>query len=218
MPNDPHLYAQLAEAAYFDFSNLGRRLRLLGFHLTRTYDEGGTQAYMATDGACVVVVFRGSEEARDFWADLKYIKTDWPRGPGRVHQGFLQAFLQVRDMIQVDLERYHYHLPKVFIGHSLGAALAVLAGATWQGVYHVYGCPRVGNTEFADHYLSTGTRYETWFDVVTFVPPKTSPRQALHSWRHHRPVTLYKHVGVKVGVPARGHSISGYVKGLDKSE
>ena len=72
----------------------------------------------------------------------------------------------------------------------------------------VFGCPRVGNKRFANlpgH--EQVTRYENWFDGVTFTPPRTSPWQAIHSWRHDRPVTLYTHRGASITLPGRGHSM-----------
>ena len=224
-----HLCAQLAEAAYLSFLGLRPRLDRLGFELLHTYDTRGTQGFMATRDDQVVVAFPGTADKRDFFTDMKYIKTDLiPRrglGPtyarSRVHQGFWRAYLNIADALHSDLSRCPG--PLTFVGHSLGAGIAMLAATAypdrWPGV-RVFGCPRVGNKRFAElpGYLDV-IRYENWFDGVTFVPPRTSPWQAIHSWRHDRPVTLYTHRGASVTLPGRGHGMEGYVRSardLDK--
>jgi len=76
---------------------------------------------------------------------------------------------------------------------------------------HVFGCPRVGNRVFVDNLASVPVyRYEASFDPVTWVPPRTSPVQAIYALAHGRLPTLYRHAGRRVGVDARGHSMDGY--------
>lgn len=218
-----YLYAQLTDIAYTDLSYgdvaLRSRLTRLGYDLQATYDTRGTQGYVATRHGQVVVAFPGTADKRDFFTDMKYIKTDFPLG-GRVHLGFYHAYLNVADAVSSDLRKHRG--PLTFIGHSLGAAIALIAASTYPEripLVRTFGCPRVGNKEFA---LLVGyadvVRYENWFDAVTFVPPKTSPWQAYHSWKHDRPVTLYTHRGTKVGLSGVGHSMEDYLLAARKAE
>jgi len=210
--NTAHLCTRISELAYDDNPRPG--LLSLGFDLVRAYDRGGTQAILATDYADVVLAFRGTEEPRDLFRDLRYIKTDFPGG-GRVHRGFYSAFLEVWDEIAADLKNLAY--PKIYTGHSLGAALAVMAAVMAPPrEVHVYGCPRVGNRAFTDRLKCPVFRYENWFDLVTYVPPATSPVQAVHAWAHGRAPTLYHHPRTKVATPALGHFIRRYVKATVK--
>ena len=206
-----HLCARLSELAYADAAGVAKGAQDLGLEVIGQYDRGGTQAFLFTDHRLAVLAYRGTEEWRDVFADLRYIKRDFPGG-GRVHRGFLKAFNQVRDAVQADLRKTG--LPVVMTGHSLGAALAMMAAVMWPAhAVHVYGCPRVGNGDFVKRLKCPVTRYENWFDPVTFVPPPNSPVQAVHALSHGRAPTLYRHGGKKVGLSAFGHPVRRYVKG-----
>ena len=147
---------------------------------------------------------------RDLLTDLRYIKADFPGG-GRVHRGFLAAFNQVRDKVARDLEKTG--LPAVMTGHSLGGALAVMAGVEWPAnQIHVYGCPRVGNRDFVKRLKCPARRYVNRMDPVTWVPYATSPVQIFHAGVNGRLPTLYAHAGLRVGLSGWGHPVKGYVK------
>ena len=136
------------------------------------------------------------------------MKTGFPGG-GRVHRGFYRAFMQVRDEIAANLE--HIAAPTIFTGHSLGAAMALMAAVMWspQDV-HVFGCPKVGNKDFGKRLTRPVTRYENWLDIVPYLPPPTSPIQAAQSLRHGRKPTLYAHAGKRAGLSGIGHFIRRY--------
>ncbi len=204
--NTTHLFARISELAYDDNPRPG--LLPLGFDLVRKYDRNGTQAILATDYVNVVLAFRGTEEWGDLFTDLRYIKCDFAGG-GRVHRGFYRGFMEVWDDIAADLANLAY--PKIFTGHSLGAALSLMAAVLRPpGAVHVFGCPKVGNTDFVRRVACPVTRYENWFDLVTWLPPATSPVQAAHALRHGRKPTLYAHAGKRVGLSGIGHFIRRY--------
>ncbi len=199
-----HLCARISELAYEDEPFLDH----LGFSVIKQFDRNATQALLAMDGHLAILAFRGTEERKDLFTDMRYIKCDFPGG-GRVHRGFYGAFTEVRDEIAADLE--NIAVPRIFTGHSLGAALAVMAAVVCPPrEVHVFGCPRVGNKDFVRRLTCPVHRYENWFDMVTYLPLATSPIQAAHSLRHGRKPTLYVHAGEKVGLGGIGHFIRRY--------
>ncbi len=203
----PHLCSRISALAYEDRCRPG--LLELGFDLVRSYDRAGSQAILVTNYEIVVLAFRGTEEWRDLFTDLAYIKMDMPGG-GRVHQGFLMALLRIWDEIQIDLKDLSY--PKVYTGHSLGAAHALMATVLVPPrEAHVFGCPRVGNKDFVARLTCPVTRYVNWGDLVPWIPPPISPWQVIHAWRHHRKPTLYVHAGESKRLNGFNHFIHRYV-------
>ncbi len=183
-----------------------------GFELVRKYDVGGTQAILVTNYQVVVFAPRGTEpdEWQDWLTDLAYIKTDFPGG-GRVHQGFYFALMKIWDAVEADLNDLAY--PKIYTGHSLGAAMALEAAVLRPPrETHVFGCPRVGNAEFARRIPKNTTRHENWLDLVTLIPPPISPWQIRHAMRHGREPTLYTHGGKQNRLRGIFHSIHRYEK------
>lgn len=214
--NIPHLCAQISQLAYEDKDAVRPGLMSLGFDLVRGYDHEGSQAILVTNYEMVILAFRGTEEWRDWYTDLAYIKMDFPGG-GRVHQGFYMALVRIWEEIQVDLRDLDY--PKIYTGHSLGAALALQAAVLVPPrEVHVFGCPRVGNGEFAERLTCPSTRYENWGDPVTYIPPPLSPWQAVHAWRHNRRPTRYVHAGDSKRLNSFNHFVQRYVNATaDKS-
>ena len=204
-----HTCALISQIAYHD--DPARRLAAIGFRLVATYDVGGTQALIAADDDNLVLAFRGTVEAADRRTDVRFVKTDFPGG-GRVHLGFFEAFERVRPAIAFDLARLSSRR-RVFTGHSLGAALAVMATVEWRpDVAYVFGCPRVGNAAFVKRVLSRLFRHENWLDGVTYLPLWASPFQAWYAWNEGRRPTFYRHAGFRVRTHGFGHPIGRYVK------
>lgn len=139
---------------------------------------GSTDCYIAWRDGVVIVAFRGTQpdEWRDMLTDVKILLVPWHAG--RVHRGFKEAFDRIWPTLEPKLLQHRSVGREVwFCGHSLGAALAVLAAdrfADTRGVC-TFGCPRVGNAAFA-HAFDTrlagkSRRYVNHHDVVTHVPP-----------------------------------------------
>ncbi|WP_169545026.1 lipase family protein [Sneathiella aquimaris] len=129
-------------------------------------------------------------------------------GPGKVHEGFYRLLWRLLRPIKQHLivgNRLY------FTGHSMGAALAVLAASViGADRVFVFGCPRIGDQEFAQEINRTlrVTRYENRCDLVTRLPIKGALKHP--SGR----TGLYKPVGRVVKMSAFGHSMKAYINGL----
>lgn len=129
----------------------------------------------------MTVAFRGTQKSVPQWASNLEVKYDkWIQG--RVHRGFHQRFLEVRDRVLswIDSSPTSY---LTLTGHSMGGAVATLMASF---VRHTrpdkkvtlitFGSPRVGDQTFArfvdsqlgDHIQRVMNKY----DMVTEVPPK----------------------------------------------
>jgi hypothetical protein len=100
--------------------------------------------------------------------------------PCLVHRGFQLALNQVWEKVHTlvtDYRRQHPQSEICFTGHSLGAALAVLAFSRFADPdisLYTFGCPRVGDAAFRDRVLSNQgrgiCRFVNFNDAVTHVP------------------------------------------------
>ena len=173
--------AELSMLAYADGDGyVKRQLKTAGMHHVKRYasPEGSlhdTQAIVAHDDHKVLVAFRGTEPGRwkDLLTDVNAHQTASIAG-GKVHAGFSSALDGVWNQMKPDLERLSSNGRRVwFTGHSLGAALAVLAAHQFEkpaGVY-TFGAPRIGDAEFARHYTPRTYRIVNNTDFVTEIPP-----------------------------------------------
>jgi len=141
------------------------------------FNDTGTQAaIISAPDKFDVLVFRGTDENADWLANGEFDFDPWPHGRGRVHAGFQRALERVWAPMEAELKKLRG--PLFLAGHSLGGALAVLAGARLardgvQRAVYIYGAPRAGNAEFVKHYPPNVTvhRIVNDEDVVTTVPP-----------------------------------------------
>lgn len=172
-----------------------------------------TQGCLLKTDEFVVLIFRGTQEPRDWKTNLtrKFSKLvtqkDDPSPPkALVHAGFQCAWEDqgVKDKVIDQLRKWEAGkksgVPLFVTGHSLGGALAMVAAASLarqqvggkqefdniQGVY-TFGQPRVGDSVFADE---IGALQEKVFrfvnnnDIVPHIPVPFLPRNGLHFYRH----------------------------------
>jgi hypothetical protein len=183
----PLFLAECARLAYCRFESdpalldrLRAALARAGYTRLQTFsiDKTDTQAFAAYDPRrrLAVAAFRGTQadRLRDVAVDLQIAVEPWESG-GTVHSGFgaaaagvlspLQSWLaaEAADRVRLDLA-----------GHSLGAALAVLAASRCApGAVAAFGCPRVGDAEFARSVQQLAiVRYVNCCDVICRVPPE----------------------------------------------
>jgi len=150
-----------------------------GFGKVQDY---GTQAFVAAmpagtiagmDKTGIVVSFRGSDKIINAIEDIEFAKLVpdgyvYSQCPDcKVHSGFYEAWLSVAQKVcdaVHNLKKAHPEADIYVTGHSLGAAMAVLAAVHlnyWESLpvqyLYTYGQPRVGNSAFVD-YFHNGTR------------------------------------------------------------
>jgi len=103
-----------------------------------------------------------------------------PRHPVKMHQGFIKAYLSIRDEIHAHVEKSETTQYRI-TGHSLGGAIAALCAVDLQYNFgqeialevYTFGAPRVGNGAFADSYnqrVPDTWRFVNGWDAVVGLP------------------------------------------------
>jgi hypothetical protein len=153
------------------------------------YHGWGYVGYDATND-WIVIAFEGSHDLANWIANLKFSK----QAPfktlagAKVHSGFYEAYMEVEATMASavrELRQLYPTTPIFATGHSLGAALAVLAAVDLDIYYHnsflsvgiiyTFGEPRVGNLPFAEYFDTLTTdkyRLVHYRDIVPSLPPK----------------------------------------------
>jgi pimeloyl-ACP methyl ester carboxylesterase len=164
-----------------------------GFPFAKPFDEEDTQGVVLSDDDVVVLAFRGSEaNIGDWLGNLSVAATDTTIG--RVHSGFWNAFKDAEDAIHLLLEECRADQKALWIcGHSLGGALAVIAGAMLYKTHKIssvctYGQPKLCVNKLDDIYYDNLTdryvRIVNDEDVVAKVPPGYSHFGQLRWFAH----------------------------------
>lgn len=131
----------------------------------------------------MLIVFTGTFFKDEWLDDINFPLTDASQLNNyvvgvKVHRGFYQIYLSIRDQIWKMYNQYKNTIKDVYItGHSLGGALCTLAAydfAAVNPVYYSFASPRVGNVEFAKQFntmLPSAFRIYNIEDVITELPP-----------------------------------------------
>jgi triacylglycerol lipase len=178
----------LAEAStlvYADETYVRKQFRAAGLRHLKFFSKVSTQCFIASNNQFAIVAFRGSEGWKlnetfdprralaDWTTDFDIRLADWYRG-GRVHRGFRDALEEVWPEIFPHMEKLADSGCKIWVtGHSLGAALAILAADRFRDVQGVYsfGSPRVGDRKFQENFQLQAYRVVNGDDLVSRVPP-----------------------------------------------
>ena len=111
--------------------------------------------YVAKNQRYAVLAFRGTtSDFRNILTDIE-IRFYHDRTGAKTARGFTEAFSLVEDDVTQAISGLDPGLPLYITGHSLGGALAALASARLRpsdriAACYTFGCPRVGDTEFAE--------------------------------------------------------------------
>jgi len=143
--------------------------------------DADAQCYVWIKVTTAYVTFRGTSSIEDALADANVLTWNFPNGV-KIHRGFYTQFLSIRDRLYEwlgqacteDITCIH------FAGHSLGAALAQIAAHHFGPIFtrmqiqcSTIGCPRTGNTAFAQSFervVTQNMRVANSNDPVTMIP------------------------------------------------
>ena len=215
--------ARTSDLAYEDPATIIATAKAWGFNSPRSVPAviigaRDIQAFVMGNAEFIVVAFRGtiSEkngviDANNWILDLEANQVSVASAfgvPGKVHDGFAAALATVWQPVQAGVTELQTGAQSVWItGHSLGAALALLAAAAFtfekrepfNGLY-TYGQPRVGDPNFCGncdtHFGDQHFRFVNNEDIVTRVPPRIFPHFPLPD--------IYGHSGRLVYFDANG--------------
>lgn len=142
-----------------------------------------TQGFVGATSQAIVLAFRGTEPDRwtDWCTDLNSLQRLW--NSCQVHSGFSQAHDGVARQYLEIIRRLRTTQQAIYVtGHSLGGALAILAGKVLatggeEGedfkpqLVISFGAPKVGDTRFVSTYGVTLLRFVHNEDIIPHVPP-----------------------------------------------
>jgi len=135
--------------------------------------NANTQAYAWCKSNVCYVVFRGTVETSiTNWARNFLDKTQAFEGDNsiQVEEGFLRDFNSLKGNVTAFLDNNKSKYTSIKIaGHSLGGAMANLAGAYYSHKYkpikvtvYTCGCPRVGGAAFNDYFQECVNTASSW--------------------------------------------------------
>lgn len=206
-----YLLAKSCRAAYLD--EAGTDLTDLDLDSVAVFFAGDAHGFVATTKKFVLLSFRGTNNIHDWLTDGRTAQMEDPAYPGMVHQGFAIALEKTWAQIRNLLPQPGDNRLLWVTGHSLGGALATLAGCRLvnEGIpvlaVYTFGCPRLGNPEFYSGYRTVNYRFVNNNDIVPHVPlerilvPVTSPGPVGIHLRYYE----YKHVGTLEYLDRFGH-------------
>lgn len=142
-----------------------------------------TQCFVMSNKENIVIVFRGSESLKDWFANFQTVYDPGPLKETKAHEGFQDALFPAVIGITNLIDEIYAEGMKIWVtGHSLGGALCSLyAGMLIENGYGVYGIytfasPRPGNGAFEEKLNNrvSGPHYRVvnFGDIVPHVPPE----------------------------------------------
>lgn len=201
--------AKCAKIAYL--ANGEIEAKRMGFSYHPIVNQSAV-CWVGHKGFKTVVAIRGTVLSRTRFANLEVsLQTDqvpW-MGPGRVHEGYHKSMWHIfRDLKkEVDGRETVY-----FTGHSMGAAIALLAGSLLPSTrIFCFASPRVGDQEFSQNIGQDIriTRFENRGDFLTKYPFK-----GVIKGEKEKQKGRYVHAGRTVRLLSFGHSMDAYLEGL----
>ena len=181
-PNSLSLAIASLEAYRSEQQDMAERATVeWGFQSYEHFDKSESQGFVCWDEDVVVISFRGTEKKISDWLrNLKMTTHDTMRY-GKVHEGFYGGYKAVEPDLKRILKSAGATNKKIWItGHSLGGALAAIAGALLFDEFPAYGFATYGQPKLADELLvnfyrkqygARFSRFKNNNDIVTRIPP-----------------------------------------------
>ncbi len=177
------IMACCSQLAYVQFENgesvkqqLCASLKELRLELLTPFQREATRGFVAMNQHYAVLAFRGTtEDSRNILTDIK-IRFYRDRTGAKIATGFSEAFALVEKDVTKAIADIDPGLPLYVTGHSLGGALAAIASARLRpsdriAACYTFGCPRVGDAEFANQLWKVPVyRLVRSADIVPRVP------------------------------------------------
>lgn len=121
-----------------------------------------------------VIAYRGTDDLKDFFTDLKYFQDNIPKTSIMVHKGVNSAYKLLHAKMANELRKIWVSGSKwIATGHSLGGGLAVRSlvdNKSPNGHCYTFGGMRVGNSAMFDHIHTQITRVVNGNDAITDLP------------------------------------------------
>lgn len=157
--NNLQTCAHLSAATYLDLPEDYGRFAEFGTTAIQVFasDAMDVRGFVARANNQLILAFRGSSNIANWLDNLQFAQADDGFG-GRIHAGFRDAFVSVIDKALNRIRMMQQPGDKLWItGHSLGGALALLAGWWLSDFIEIpgvltFGQPRVGNPKFAEQW------------------------------------------------------------------
>ncbi|MBN1998328.1 lipase family protein [candidate division KSB1 bacterium] len=215
----------LAEFSFLSYTPqdfIKSQINQAGIKSFRFFESFKCKCFVANTSDFAIVAFRGTAtKSTDLFIDLidnLSIKLTDFREKEKVHYGFYSAFKDIWNG-NSGFKEYLYYLqennPKIkfyFTGHSLGAAVASLAAASFKNCHALYtfGAPKVGNLAFANSLEQKTYRIVNFGDLVTLLPPSFSNKEQ-NEYVHHGTIKFIdksKSLAAEIKFPDNQYTIS----------
>jgi len=155
-------------------------------------DETGADMYIIIlNEKEIILSFRGSESAQDWYQTIKISKTPFLTANDcrvKVHSGFYEQYTSISQQIMNHIKENSKLTTIYCTGHSLGGALATIASIDIKLQFkhlhvkcYTFGAPRVGNNSFKklfNNNVDYSARVVYNNDIVTKMP------SCFRSYRH----------------------------------
>ena len=202
--NNAWWLSNFSHLAYFEGKPLEGHLTSRNLKLIKEFKVESTYAYLAEGKDFYVLAFRGTEtpDVKDFWTDIDVRYFKHPDGY-KLHNGFYKAYNLIKEDIASELKKLSGK-KIIFTGHSLGAALSILAAYdNPPDIIYTYGSPRVGDKAFAEKFnakVKNMWRITNCSDVVCSLPPPVKYKHCgTHKFINHQALILTDPSSVKIG-------------------
>lgn len=173
----PYDYALIAREAYYAKPDIGSA-------------DSASRAIVRDTPGGLVVAFPGTDNLRCAIADADMVTVSVP-GAGEVHRGFWEAWLAIGASVEAAVG----DRPVTLVGHSLGAALAIMAAITRRVVSRTV----TGVYGFEPPHVSPDGRIATVLATVPVYLSKNGsdlvPDMPL-GWKHAAPLTHIGHAAL----------------------